>query len=90
MLSEHSTSIAGWVFAWTDREALLVGVSLLLGLILGAVQRSMTTDQLALDLAGIADAFERIARRPAVRALGAANRSKQGVESGIPYSMFGR
>ncbi len=100
MLSEHSLSIAGWALSWTDRDALLIGVSVIVGLTVGAIlffprkriklQRSSATDQLATDLARIADALERIANRPATRAMAAAARSSQSASSGIPYSMFGR
>lgn len=100
MLSEHSLSIARWAFSWTDRDVLLAGVSVIIGLVLGAIlffprkriklQRSSATDQLALDLARIADALERIANRPAARAIAAAARSSQNAGSGMPTSLFGR
>jgi hypothetical protein len=102
MLSEHSLSIAGWAFTWTDRDILLAGVSVIVGLVVGAIlffprkriklQRSSATDQFALDLSRIADALERIANRPAARAIAAAARREQSASSGsgIPLSMFGR
>ena len=100
MFSEHSLRIAGWAVSWTDRDVLVAGASILLGLIVGAVlffprkriklQRSNATDQFAVDLGRIADALERIANRPATRAIAAASRASQSASSGMPYSMFGR
>jgi hypothetical protein len=57
---------------------------------------SKSTDQLAFELSRIADALERIANRPADRAIAEALQWQQmqppleGESRGAPYSMFGR
>jgi hypothetical protein len=86
----------------------MTGVSVVIGLVFwGAfyftrkrivvLQRSNGTDQVALELSRIADALERIANRPADRAIAAATRRQvqaqpppQRESQGIAYSMFGR
>jgi len=61
------------------------------------LKRSNGTDQVAFELARIADALERIANRPADRAIAAATRRQvqaqpppQRESQGVAYSMFGR
>jgi hypothetical protein len=61
------------------------------------LKRSNGTDQVAFELARIAEALERIANRPADRAIAAATRRQvqaqpppQRESQGIAYSMFGR
>jgi hypothetical protein len=53
------------------------------------LQRSVVTDQLAIELARIADALDRIANRPADQLIAAVNKNTE-ESRGIPLSMFGR
>jgi hypothetical protein len=88
----------------------MTGVSVVIGLVFWAafyfsrkqtvvLKRSNGTDQVALELARIADALERIANRPADRAIAAAARRQVQAQplppsrresQGVAYSMFGR
>jgi len=61
------------------------------------LKRSSGTDQVTLELSRIADALERLANRPADRAIAAAMRRQLQAQSPAPrdskgsaYSMFGR
>lgn len=108
MLSDHIITLAGRTFTITSHDLFMASFSILTGLIFWAilyfsrkrivvVKRSSGTDQLTYELSRIADALERIANRPADRAIAAAMRgqrltqpSTQRESKGISYSMFGR
>jgi hypothetical protein len=108
MLSDHIITLAGRSFTITSHDLFMASFSILTGLIFWAilyfsrkrivvVKRSSGTDQLTYELSRIADALERIANRPADRAIAAAMRgqplaqpSTQRESKGISYSMFGR
>jgi hypothetical protein len=79
------TGLLFWALIYYSRKRVVV------------VKRSSGTDQLTYELARIADALERIANRPADRAMAAAIRGQRVAEppvqresNGIAYSMFGR
>ena len=105
---DHVITIAGRSLTITSHDAFMTGVSVVIGLVSWAafyfsrkqivvLKRSNGTDQVAFELARIADALERIANRPADRAIAAATRRQfqappppQRESQGIAYSMFGR
>src|SRR5260221_903652 len=108
LFSDHVITIAGRSITITSHEVFMTGVSVVIGLVFWAalyfsrkqivvLKRSNGTDQLALQLSRIADALERIANRPADRAIASAMRRQaqaqpppQREPQGIAYSMFGR
>ncbi len=82
---DHVITIAGRSLTITSHDAFMMGVSVVIGLVSWAalyfsrkqivvMKRSSGTDQVAFELARIADALERIANRPADRAIAAATR----------------
>ncbi len=115
MLSDQVISIAGHSITITSHDMFLTGVSILTGLFFWTVlyfsrkrlvvlRRSPSTDQIVFELARIANALDRIANRPAERAIAAAVRRQQQIQvqaseaplpvqserKGVAYSMFGR
>ena len=108
MFLDHVITIAGKSLTITSHDAFMTGVSVVIGLVSWAafyfsrkqivvLKRSNGTDQVAFELARIADALERIANRPADRAIAAATRRQfqappppQRESQGIAYFMFGR
>jgi len=108
MLSDFVINIAGRSFTITSHDIFMTMVSVITGVIFWAalyfsrkrivlLKRSSGTDQVAAELSRIADALERIANRPADRAIAAAMRRQNQVEpplrrepKGIVYSLFGR
>ena len=110
MFLDHVITIAGRSLTITSHDAFMTGVSVVIGLVSWAafyfsrkqivvLQRSNGTDQVAFELARIAEALERIANRPADRAIAAATRRQvqaqpppppQRESQGVAYSMFGR
>jgi len=108
MFSDHLITLAGRSITITTHDLLMAAFSIVTGLLFWAliyfsrkrivvVKRSSGTDQLTYELSRIADALERIANRPADRAIAAAMRgqrqkqpSAQRDSTGIGYSMFGR
>ena len=107
MFSDHVITIAGRSMTITIHDMFTAGVFVVLGLSFLAaayfnrqrivlLKRSNGTDQVAFELARIADALERIANHPADRVIAAASRrqlaepSPQRESKGITYSMFGR
>jgi hypothetical protein len=108
LLSDQVITIAGRSITITSHDMFMTGVSLVIGLVFWAalyfsrkrivvLKRSSGTDQVAFELSRIADALDRIANRPADRAIAAARPrehqmqpSPQRESHGIAYSMFGR
>jgi hypothetical protein len=108
LFSDHVISIAGRSITITSHDVLMAGVSVVIGLVfwtalyfsrkrIVVLKRSSGTDQVAFELSRIADALERIANRPADRAIAAATQRQlrmqpppQRESGGIAYSMFGR
>ncbi len=108
MFSDHVITIAGISMTITSHDVFTASVFVVLGLSFLAaayfnrqrivvLKRSNGTDQVAFELARIADALERIANRPADRAIAAATRRQvqaqpppQRESQGVAYSMFGR
>jgi hypothetical protein len=107
MFSDYVITIAGRNFTVTGHDIFMTAVSLIIGVIFWAalyfsrkrivlLKRSSGTDQVTYELSRIADALERIANRPADRAISAAMRRQYQVpppqreSKGISYSMFGR
>ena len=108
MFSDHVITVAGRSMTITSRDVFMAGVFVVFALSflaaayfsrqrIVALKRSSGTDQVALELARIADALERIANRPADRAIAAATRRQvqaqppaQRESTGVAYSMFGR
>jgi hypothetical protein len=108
LLSDHVITIAGRSMTITSHDVFMAGVFVVIGLSLLAaayfsrqrivvLKRSNGTDQVAFELARIASALERIANRPADRAIAAATRRQvqaqpppQRESQGVAYSMFGR
>ena len=110
MFLDHVITIAGRSLTITSHDAFMTGVSVVIGLVswaafyfsrkqIVALKRSNGTDQLAFELARIAEALERIANRPADRAIAWAARRQVQVQppplpqresQGVAYSMFGR
>jgi len=107
MFSDHLITIAGKSITITSHDILMMCVSIVTGLLFWAalyfsrkrivvLKRSSGTDQVTFELSRIADALERIANRPADRAIAAANRrqlpTRPATEhraNGNSYSMFG-
>jgi hypothetical protein len=80
LLTDHVITIGSRTFTVTTAEQFVAGLVLLFGLVLVAglifsrrrvvlLKRSSGTEQLAFELSRIADALERIANRPADRAI---------------------
>jgi hypothetical protein len=107
LFSDLVITIAGRSITITSHDILMTAVSLVIGLVfwialyfsrkrIVVLKRSTGTDQVTFELSRIADALERIANRPADRAIAAAMRRNQLQPSprrepkGIAYSMFGR
>ena len=108
MFLDHVITIAGGSLTLTSHDAFMTGVSVVIGLVSWAalyfsrkrivvMKRSSGTDQVAFELARIADALERIANRPADRAIASAARRQVQAQppplresQGVAYSMFGR
>ena len=107
MLADQVITIAGRSITITSHDILLTGVSFVIGLVfwtalyfsrkrIVVLKRSSGTDQVSFELSRIADALERIANRPADRAIAAASRLPQmrpvpqRESQGIVNSMFGR
>jgi hypothetical protein len=108
LFSDHVITIAGRSITITSHDAFMVSVSVMIGLLFWAavyfsrkriivLKRSNGTDQVAFELSRIADALERIANRPADRAIAAATRRQfqaqpppQRESQGGAYSTFGR
>ena len=108
LFPDHVITIAGRSIAITSHDVFMTGVSVVVGLVFWAalyfsrkqivvLKRSNGTDQVALELSRIADALERIANRPADRAIASAMRRQvqaqpppQRESQGVAYSMFGR
>lgn len=111
MFSDHIITLAGRSITITPHDLFMAAFSIVSGLIfwglmyftrkrIVVLQRSSGTDHLTYELSRIADALERIANRPADRAIAAALRGQRNVpppppplqreSQGIAYSMFGR
>jgi len=112
LLSDHVISIAGRSITITSHDIFMAGVSFVIGLVFCIIlyfnrkrtvvlKRSSAMDQLTFELSRIADALDRIANRPAERAIAAASRRQvqqtqlpppppQRESTGIALSMFGR
>ena len=108
MFSDHIITIAGKSITITGHDVFMAGVSLVIGLLfwtavsfsrkrIVVLKRSSGTEQVAFELSRIADALERIANRPADRAIAAATRRQIQTQSvperksqGAVYSIFGR
>ena len=108
MFSDHVITIMGRSITITSHDVFMASVSVVLGFLFWAavyfsrkrivvLKKSHGTDQVTLELSRIADALERIANRPADRAIAAATRRQfqappppQRESQGIAYSMFGR
>ncbi len=108
MLSDRTISFAGRSITFTNQELLLIGGAILVCLLLWSafyfsrkhvviLRRSSGTDQITFELERIADALERIANRPADRAIAAAARRQQQPSQSVSqgsrsaaYSMFRR
>jgi len=100
LLSDHVFNFFGRTMTITSHEQL---ITILLAVIMATtwavqqfrrrrtvvLQRSVVTDQLAIELARIADALDRIANRPADQLIAAVNKNTE-ESRGIPLSMFGR
>ena len=107
MFADHVITIAGKTFVLTGHDLLMVSFSLVSGLIfwlalyfsrkrIVVLKRSQSLDQLIVEVARVADALERIANRPADRAIASAMRRQQPLPplqretKVVLYSMFGR
>jgi len=109
MFSDFVVTIAGRSITITSHDILMISASLFLSLVFWAavyfsrkrivvLKKSSGTDQVTLELSRIADALERIANRPADRAIAAAMRRQQETEVlagrreplGARYSFLGR
>ena len=108
MFSDHVITIMGRSITITSHDVFMASVSVVLGFLFWAavyfsrkrivvLKKSHGTDQVTLELSRIADALERIANRPADRAIAATTRRQfqappppQRESQGIAYSMFGR
>jgi len=107
MFSDYVISIAGKSFNITSHDILMTAVSLVIGVVfwialyfsrkrIVVLKSSSGVDQLTLELSRIADALERIANRPADRAIASALRrqhemrpSPDGGGRGILHNLFG-
>jgi hypothetical protein len=108
LISDHVITIAGRSITITSHDILMAGVSLVIGLLfwtalyfsrkrIVVLRRSSGTDQVTFELSRIADALERIANRPADRAIAAATRRQLQMQTPPPrdsksmaYSIFRR
>jgi hypothetical protein len=108
LAADQVITIAGRSITITSHDILLVGVSLVIGLVFWmafyfsrkrvvVLKRSSGTDQVTFELSRIADALERIANRPADRAIAAATRRQLQTQpapppnpQGVGYSLFRR
>lgn len=108
MFSDFVMTIAGRSFTITGHDILMISVSIFLSLVFWAavyfnrkrivvLKKSSGTDQVSLELSRIADALERIANRPADRAIAAAMRRQDSQilpnrrePLGDKYSLLGR
>lgn len=108
MFSDHLITIAGRSITITSHDMFMMFVSVVTGLLfwtalyfsrkrIVVLKRSTPVDQLTSELSRIADALERIANRPADRAIAAATRRQQDVQphpqresKRIAYSILGR
>jgi hypothetical protein len=109
LFSDHVISIAGRIITITSHDMFMTGVSLAIGLVfwialyfsrkrIVVLKRSSGIDQLTFELSRIADALDRVANRPAERAIAAATRRQlhqtpsppQRESQGTAYSMLGR
>ena len=108
MFSDYVVTIAGKSFTITGHDILMTAVSLVIGVVFWialyfsrkrvvVLKSSSGVDQLTLELSRIADALERIANRPADRAIASAVARQ--LPTGPPprtnskstvYSLFGR
>jgi hypothetical protein len=108
MFSDFVITIAGRSFTVTSHDIFMTAVSLVIGVVFWValyfsrkrivlLKRSSGTDQVTFELSRIADALERIANRPADRAITAPMRRQNQVQplpgresKGNAYSLFGR
>jgi hypothetical protein len=108
LFTDHVITIAGRTVTITSHDVFMTAVSLVIGLLFWAalyfsrkrivvLKRSSGTDQVAFELSRVADALERIANRPADRAIAAATRRQLQMQTppqrdskGIAHSMFVR
>jgi hypothetical protein len=109
LFSDHVITLAGRTITITSHDIFMTIVSLVIGLVfwtalyfsrkrIVVLKRSVTTDELILELSRIAGALERIANQPADRAIEEATRRQQLMQpppppsepKGISLSMFGR
>jgi len=108
LFSDHLITIAGKSITITSHDMLMIFVSVVTGLLfwtalyfsrkrIVVLKRSSGTDQVTFELSRIADALERIANRPADRAIAAATRRQlqmqplaQRESKSNSYSMFRR
>jgi hypothetical protein len=108
VFSDHVITIAGRSITITSHDVLMAGVSLVIGLLfwtalyfsrrrIVVLKRSSGTDQVTFELSRIADALERIASRPADRAIAAATRGQLQMQTppqrdskAMAYSIFRR
>jgi hypothetical protein len=108
LISDHVITIAGRSITITSHDVLMAGLSLVIGLLfwtalyfsrrrIVVLKRSSGTDQVTFELSRIADALERIASRPADRAIVAATRRQLQMQTppqrdskGMAYSIFRR
>ena len=108
MFSDHVITLAGRTITITSHDIFMTIVSLVIGLVfwtalyfsrkrIVVLKRSVTTNELILELSRIAGALERIANQPADRAIEEATRRQQLMQppppskpKGISLSMFGR
>jgi hypothetical protein len=92
---DHVISIAGRSITITSHDIFMTGVSLVIGLVfwiafyfsrkrIVVLKRSSGIDQLTFELSRIADALDRIANRPAERAIAAATRRQ--LQTPSPHS----
>jgi hypothetical protein len=108
LFSDHVITVGGRSITITGHDVFMTCLFVAIGLLVWAavyfnrqrivvLKRSNGTDQVAFELARIAEALERIANRPADRAIAAASRRQvqaqappQRESQGVAYSMFGR
>jgi hypothetical protein len=109
LFSDHVITLAGKTFTITGHDILMTVVSLVIGVVfwlalyfsrkrIVVLKRSLMSDELIYELSRIAEALERIANRPADRAIAAATRRQQLMQTplppskqkGVSLSMFGR
>jgi len=91
LFSDHLITIAGRSITITSHDMLMMGVSVLTGLVFWTafyfsrkrvvvLKRSSGTDLVTFELSRIAGALERIANRPADDAIAAASRRQQQIQ----------